>query len=115
MIAVIFILVGVYVVLARRRSFAIALYIITTATIAVAAVLMIITLEDKTYLPLGSTDRMYKLLRCHRGFKSGSVRDRLSGNIGDRIYEEIFNLLRTLTLRFCLNRLFSSLHSHVPG
>ncbi|VDM18385.1 unnamed protein product [Hydatigera taeniaeformis] len=65
-VSIVFILVGAMVVVARRRSYSLTLYIFNTTILLICAFLIFVVLNVPAYPPLGSMDSFYNLLVCYK-------------------------------------------------
>ncbi|VDK42091.1 unnamed protein product [Taenia asiatica] len=92
--SIIFILVGALLVVTRRRSFSLILYIVNIALLLICAILMFIVLNVPTSLALGNIGSFYKLLMCFNksdygigdymtsGFDDGTLSNSLISLVG---------------------------------
>uniref|UniRef100_A0A915EY59 Uncharacterized protein n=1 Tax=Echinococcus canadensis TaxID=519352 RepID=A0A915EY59_9CEST len=100
-VSIAFILIGVMLVVARRRSYSLILYIILITILLICSSLLFIVLNVLTYSPLGSVNSLYKLLMCYNKSVYG-IRDSKIGFDVDMLNDNLINFLRKFTHLDCL-------------
>ncbi|CDS43012.1 urea active transporter protein [Echinococcus multilocularis] len=99
-VSIVFILIGAMLVVARRRSYSLTLYIILITILLICASLLFIVLNMPAYSPLGSVNSLYKLLVCYNKSVYG-IRDSKIGGfdveiVSDNLANFIHRLVRVL-------------------
>ncbi|KAH9287267.1 putative urea active transporter 1 [Echinococcus granulosus] len=94
-VSIAFILIGVMLVVARRRSYSLILYIILITILLICTSLLFIVLNMPTYSPLGSVNSLYKLLMCYNKSVYG-IRDSKIGFDVSMHSDNLINFLHRL-------------------